>query len=75
MTGAALAALIERTTEGAYVLMGHSLGARAMVTAASALATQPGPPRIESMHLLGAAVGCKGDWHHLEGAASGIMWN
>ncbi len=44
-----------------------------MVTAAQALATQPGPPRIESMHLLGAAVGRKGDWHSLEGAASGII--
>ena len=75
MTGAALAALIARTTEGPYVLMGHSLGARVMVTAAHALATQPGSPRIESMHLLGAAVGRKGDWRILEGAATGMIWN
>jgi pimeloyl-ACP methyl ester carboxylesterase len=75
MTGAALAALIARTTEGPYVLMGHSLGARVMVTAAQALATRPGPPRLESMHLLGAAVGCKGDWHSLEEAVASTVWN
>ena len=75
MTGAALAALIARTIEGPYVLMGHSLGARVMVTAAQTLATQPGPPRIESMHLLGAAVGRKGDWHNLEAAVTGTVWN
>ena len=75
MTGAALAALIARTIEGPYVLMGHSLGARVMVTAAQTLATQPGPPRIESMHLLGAAVGRQGDWHNLEAAVTGTVWN
>jgi len=75
MTGAALAALIARTTEGPYVLMGHSLGARVMVTAAQALATRPGPPRLESMHLLGAAVGCKGDVRSLEAAVTGTVWN
>ena len=75
MTGAALAALIARTIDGPYVLMGHSLGARVMVTAAQTLATQPGPPRIESMHLLGAAVGRKGDWRSLEAAVTGTVWN
>lgn len=75
MTGAALAALIARTIEGPYVLMGRSLGARVMVTAAQALATRPGPPRIESIHLLGAAVGRKGDWRSLEAAVTGTVWN
>ena len=75
MTGATLAALIARTIDGPYVLMGHSLGARVMVTAAQTLATQPRPPRIESMHLLGAAVGCKGDWRSLEAAGTGTVWN
>lgn len=75
MTGAALAGLIARTIEGPYVLMGHSLGARVMVTAAQTLATQPGPPRIESMHLLGAAVGRKGDWHTLKAAVTDTVWN
>jgi hypothetical protein len=75
MTGAALAGLLARTVDGSYVLMGHSLGGRVMVTAAQALATRPGPPHIESMHLLGAAVGRKGDWRSLETAVTGTVWN
>jgi hypothetical protein len=75
MTGAALAALIARTAEGPYVLMGHSLGARVMVSAARALGTRAGPPRIESIHLLGAAVGRRGDWRDLDASASGTVWN
>lgn len=75
MTGAVLAELIARTDEGPYVLMGHSLGARVMVTAAQTLATRPGPPRIETMHLLGAAVGRKGHWHSLEAAVLDTVWN
>lgn len=75
MTGAVIAELIARTTEGPYVLMGHSLGARVMVTAAQALGTRPGPPRVESMHLLGAAVGRKGDWRTLHSAVTGNIWN
>lgn len=75
MTGVALATLLARTVEGPYVLMGHSLGGRVMVTAAQVLATRPGPPRIESMHLLGTAVGRKGDWRSLENAATGTVWN
>lgn len=75
MTGALLAELLARTTEGPYVLMGHSLGARVMVTAAQALGTRPGPPRLESMHLLGAAVGRKGDWRSLQNAVTGTVWN
>ncbi|MGZ4586648.1 MAG: DUF726 domain-containing protein [Mycobacteriaceae bacterium] len=75
MTGVALAALIARTTEGPYVLMGHSLGARVMVSTAQALATQPGTPRVESMHLLGAAVGRKGDWRGLAASSTGTIWN
>ena len=75
MTGVALAELIARTQEDAYVLIGHSLGARVMVTAAQSLGTRPGTPRIESMHLLGAAVGRKGDWHTLDAAVTGTVWN
>ncbi|WP_143447892.1 DUF726 domain-containing protein [Kineosporia sp. R_H_3] len=75
MTGAALADLISRSVEGPYVLMGHSLGARVMVTAALALGTRSGPSRIEAMHLLGAAVGRDGDWRCLDQAVSGHVWN
>jgi len=75
MTGAALADLIARTDEGPFVLVGHSLGARVMVTAAQALGTRPYAPRIDSMHLLGAAVGSAGDWRTLNDAVSGDVWN
>jgi pimeloyl-ACP methyl ester carboxylesterase len=75
MTGAALAALIARTVEGPYVLMGHSLGARVMVSAAQALATHPGASRVESMHLMGAAVGSKGDWRAVAASTSETIWN
>jgi pimeloyl-ACP methyl ester carboxylesterase len=75
MTGATLAALIARTIEGPYVLMGHSLGARVMVTAAQALATRRGARRIESMHLMGAAVGSRGDWRGLAGSTAETIWN
>ena len=56
MTGAVLADLIARADQGPFVLLGHSLGARVMVYAAQALGTLP-EPKIDSMHLLGAAVG------------------
>lgn len=75
MTGAAVADLIARTDEGPFVLAGHSLGARVMVTAAQALGTRSGAPRIESIHLLGAAVGDRADWRTLNSAVSGTIWN
>jgi len=75
MTGASLAELIARALDGPYVLMGHSLGARVMVTAAQALGTRTGPPRVEAMHLFGAAVDRKDDWRSLEAAVKGTVWN
>lgn len=75
MTGAALADLIKRTDQK-YVLVGHSLGARVAVTAAQALGTnRDKPPRIEAMHLLGAAVDDGGDWQTLNNAVSDTIWN
>jgi len=75
MTGAALADLIARTQEPKFVLVGHSLGARVMVTAAQILGTKQSRPHIEEMHLLGAAVGRKGDWRTLSEAVEGNVWN
>ncbi|PQZ92295.1 hypothetical protein CQ018_12385 [Arthrobacter sp. MYb227] len=74
-TGAILADLIARTTEDSFVLVGHSLGARAMVFAAQALNTKTDGPRIESMHLLGAAIGAKGDWKSLAEGVNGTVYN
>jgi pimeloyl-ACP methyl ester carboxylesterase len=75
MTGATLADLIVRSAEGPYVLMGHSLGARVMLTAAQALGTRSDEAHIEAMHLLGAAVGKKGHWHDLSHAVRDEVWN
>jgi len=75
MTGATLSELIARSDEGPYVLMGHSLGARVMVTVAEALATRDGDPRIESMHLLGAAVGTRKHWHGFTDGITDGVWN
>jgi pimeloyl-ACP methyl ester carboxylesterase len=74
MTGAILADLIARTDQGRFVLIGHSLGARVMLSAAQALGTLP-EPRIDSMHLLGAAVGRGGDWRILDKAVADRVWN
>lgn len=75
MTGAALADIIKRTDQS-HVLVGHSLGARVAVTAAQALGTTPNDaPRIESMHLLGAAVDNRGDWQSLNNAVRDTIWN
>ena len=74
MTGALLADLIARTDQGPFVLLGHSLGARVMVSAAQALGTRS-DPRIDSMHLLGAAVGRGGDWRTLDKAVAGDVRN
>jgi pimeloyl-ACP methyl ester carboxylesterase len=75
MTGAVLADLIARTNEGPFILMGHSLGARVVVCAGQALGTRSERPRIESIHLLGAAVGKSADWLTLNNAVSGTIWN
>jgi hypothetical protein len=76
MTGSVLADAIVRANEPGVVLVGFSLGARVLVAAAESLATRHGEtPRIESMHLLGAAVGTGRDWRAIGTAVSGTVWN
>jgi pimeloyl-ACP methyl ester carboxylesterase len=74
MTGALLADLIARTDQDHFILLGHSLGARVMVAAARALGVAP-EPKIDTMHLLGAAVGRKGDLRTLDRAVSVNVFN
>lgn len=74
-TGAALADLIARTDMDQVVLIGHSLGARAMVAAAEALATKPSAPSVREMHLLGAAVAANRDWSTLNRAVEESVFN
>lgn len=74
-TGAILADLLARTNEEAYVLVGHSLGARAMVVAAQTLGTKPDGPRVQAIHLLGAAIGAKSDLHTLTTSVNEAVYN
>lgn len=46
-----------------------------MITAAQTLATQKGGPRIDTIHVVGAAIGRKGDWRTLNSAVSGKVHN
>jgi pimeloyl-ACP methyl ester carboxylesterase len=76
MTGAVLADAIVRADLHAVVLVGFSLGARVMTAAAESLATRnEEAPRIQSMHLLGAAVGTRRDWRSIEPAVEGRIHN
>lgn len=76
MTGAVLADAIVRANLRFVVLVGFSLGGRVMAAAAESLATRnEDTPRIESMHLLGAAVGTRRDWRLLEPSVEGTIYN
>lgn len=74
-TGAIVADLLARTDAESYVLVGHSLGARAMMVAAQTLGTKPGAPTIQAAHFLGAAVGAKRDCHALSAAVDEAVYN
>lgn len=75
MTGAILADILARTDTERFTLIGHSLGARVMVTAAQLLGTRHEQLRLESVHLLGAAVSAKGDWRTLNDSVRDGVWN
>jgi pimeloyl-ACP methyl ester carboxylesterase len=75
MTGGLLADLIARTSNGRFVLVGHSLGARVMLTAARSLGTLHAAPRLEAVHLLGTAVSADGDWRTLNDSVEEHVWN
>jgi len=77
MTGSVLADALVRADLRSVVLVGFSLGARVMVAAAESLATREddGGPRIESMHLLGAAVGTGREWHSVARGVDATVWN
>lgn len=74
-TGVILADLLARTNAESYVLVGHSLGARAMTVAAQTLGTKPDGPRIQAVHLLGAAIAAKSDWHTLTRRVDDAVYN
>lgn len=73
-TGVVVADLLARTDADSYVLVGHSLGARVMAVATETLGTRSGPPRIQAVHLLGAAVGAKSNWGPLTSAVEEAVY-
>lgn len=76
MTGAVLADLLARADEERFVLMGHSLGGRVMVTAAQTLGAVPDArTKIKAIHLLGTAVSRGGDWRTLNNAVETKVYN
>lgn len=74
-TGAILSDLLARTELDEVVLVGHSLGARAMICTAEALGTKENAPNVREIHLLGAAAGAKGDWSRLSAAVRQFAYN
>lgn len=77
MTGAILADLLVRTRQPAgFVLLGHSLGARVVVSALEALATRE-RRIVRDAVLLGGAVGRgeAADWERVAGAVRGSVLN
>lgn len=74
-TAGILADLLARTEGESLVLVGHSLGARVMLRTAELLASRLGEPRLEAVHLLGAAVGAKGDWRLLNDSVTDCVRN
>lgn len=74
-TGVILGDLLARTEAESYVLIGHSLGARVMAVAAEALGSKPGGPRIQSAHLLGAAIRAKGNWDALTASVDEVVYS
>lgn len=74
-TGVIVAELLARTELDEVVLIGHSLGARAMVCAAQSLGTKSAAPTVREAHFLGAAIGAKSDWSTLDQAVSGTAYN
>lgn len=74
MTGAALADILVRVEQGPFTLVGHSLGARVMANAASALGTRE-ESILADVHLLGVAMSRKKDWRMLDASVQGSVFN
>jgi hypothetical protein len=74
-TGTALAALLGRTEQDEFILVGHSLGGRVMATAASAMAGFGAAPKIRDIHLVGAAISVGREWRPLSEAVTGTVHN
>lgn len=74
MTGGTLGVILGRLDQEGCVLIGHSLGGRVAAGAAQVLGSGADLPRLESVHLLGAALDSSGDWRALaESTTEGVF--
>lgn len=74
-TGAVVADLIARTDMDEVILVGHSLGARAMSCAVEALGTKASAPTVREVHLLGMARDADDDWTRLDAGVQHRVYN
>lgn len=74
-TGVVVADLIARTEMDEVVLVGHSLGARAMICAVEALGTKASAPTVSEVHLLGAAKDADDNWTRLDAGVQHRVFN
>lgn len=74
-TGTALAALLAKSEQEDFILVGHSLGGRVMITCATALAGLGNSGKIRDIHLMGAAMGRGKTWRPLSEAVTGTVHN
>lgn len=70
-----LASVLAEGVDEFVVLCGHSLGGRLMLETALNLAQMGLAPRIETIHLLGAAARRKDLWKEASPGVSGTIWN
>lgn len=74
--GAALASILMRTNnEDGFILIGHSLGAAMMATAAASLTFDQKESPIVDLHLMGAAYPADADPEELTAAINGKIYN
>lgn len=74
-TGVVVADLLARTKAESYVLIGHSLGARVTAVVAQSLGSKDDGPRVEAVHLTGAAIRARSDWTLLTARVKDCVYN
>ncbi|MDR2703837.1 MAG: DUF726 domain-containing protein [Cellulomonadaceae bacterium] len=74
-TGVAVADAIANTEGQVFSLLGFSLGARVMATAALTLAERGVTDKLEDVHLIGAAINRSEKWEPMVNAVTNGIWN
>jgi len=75
MTGAVLGIILSRMETDGCVLLGHSLGGRVMAAAAQTLGSDPNAGKLESVHLLAAAIPARTNTKELTAGVETHVYN